>query len=117
MKPYVPKQFDPGRLIYKIDFYQENTTDNGSGGTIVNTTLSLSTKAARVKINEFDQLAIAAGATYLNNDYWFVIRKRKGWDPEKDMLVTVDDKNYTIRGIIELNEPVTYIKLLCVWRQ
>lgn len=117
MKPYIPKQFDPGRLIYPIEFYQEVTTNTPSGGTSVALTLLLTTKAARVKISEFDQLALNAGATSMNGDYWYVIRKRNGFYPAKDMEVKVNGATYIIRGIIALNEPENYTKLLCVWRR
>lgn len=116
MQPYKPKPTDPGRLIYPISFYMQETADNGSGGTTITETLSLTTKAAKIRIFEGNQLALEVGASVLNGDVYFVIRHRRGWYPEKDMVAVVEGDKYTIRAVIPVNEPVTHLKLLCVKR-
>lgn len=114
MQPYKPKTIDPGRLIYNISFYQQTAVSNDSGGTTVGRTLALSTKAARSEIREGNELALEAGASVLNQDCYYTIRFRKNFYPEKDMDAEVNGKIYTVRAIIPLNEPVNYIKLLCI---
>ena len=113
-KPYNNKHsYDPGRFREKVKFLQEQTTDNGSGGVIVTLTTVLETKAVKERINDSSQLVIDAGITNLHQDRSFIIRSRRAFYPEKDMLVECDGEQYTIRGIIPIDDPVNYIRLLC----
>lgn len=114
MQPYKPKMFDPGRLNHTVNFYLQTTVPNTSGGTTVSTVLSLSTRGAKLDIREGDQLAIQAGASLLEESCYYVIRNRKEWYPEKDMVVEDGSARYTLRAIIPLNEPINYLKLLCI---
>lgn len=106
--------YDPGRFRHTLEFKAEQSTPDGAGGTTVATVTVLTTKAVREKISEHNQLAIQAGASWLTNDIFFTIRNRQGFYPEKDMIVACEGKTYTVRAIIELDQPVKYIKLLCI---
>lgn len=108
---------DPGRLRYGIKFYKQIAPVDAYGGTpAVTETLVLTTKCAELQISSYDQLAISAGASRLTKDRYFIIRKRKVWEPEKGMTVQVKGEKYTLRGIIDLDQPQHYWKLLCVWQ-
>jgi SPP1 family predicted phage head-tail adaptor len=116
MPAYKPKVYDPGRLRFKIDFYAEDYTDNDSGGQVVNPALILSTFAAQEDIREGNQAALEAGATVFNQDCFFIIRHRKDFYPSKGMEVHEGQNVYKIEGITPLNQPISYIKLLCIKR-
>lgn len=121
-KPYENKHsVDPGRLNHKIAFYRMTSTDDGYGGSNISETLVLETKASRQRIavtqamGESQQMVTDAGATAFNQDMYFIIRNRKGFFPQKNDKVVVDGTDeYTINGIIPLDDPLTYIRLLCV---
>jgi SPP1 family predicted phage head-tail adaptor len=113
-RPYKDKgSYDPGRFRHMLEFKAEQSTPDGAGGTVVATVTVLTTKAVREKISEHNQLAIQAGASWLTNDIFFIIRNRQNFYPEKDMIVVSEGKTYTVRAVIELDQPVKYIKLLC----
>lgn len=120
-KPYENKQrLDPGRLNHKIAFYRMTSVDDGFGGSVPTETLVLETKASRQRIStnsigESQQMVTDAGATAFNQDMYFIIRHRKGFFPQKNDKVVVDDaEEYTLNGIVPLDDPLTFIKLLCV---
>ncbi|NGM63503.1 phage head closure protein [Sphingobacterium sp. SGG-5] len=121
-KPYENKHFlDPGRLRHNIAFYRLTSTDDGYGGSDVSETLLCETKASKQRIStsqslgESQQMVTDAGATAFNQDMYFVIRHRKGFFPKKNDKVIVDgSEEYTINGIIPLDDPLSYIRLLCV---
>ena len=105
--------YDTGRFRYMLDFKLLVATDDGAGGTTQTKITVLSTKAVREKLSEHNQLAIAAGASYLTNDCFFVIRNRPGFYPTKDMQIVCAGDTYTLRAFIEIDVPVKYLKLLC----
>jgi len=109
------KQYDPGRLTSKIDFVTYTTEDNGSGGTNETETILLSTWAGKDKVSDYNQMAIQAGATIENKPTYFTIRNRNNFYPNKTMAVkTSDGLRWEILGIVDLDNPVTYIQMLCV---
>ena len=121
-KVYENKHFlDPGRLRHKIAFYRLTSTDDGYGGSDVSETLVCETKASKQRISvtqsigESQQMVTDAGETAFNQDMYFVIRNRKDFYPKKNDKIVVDgSEEYTINGIIPLDDPLTYIHLLCV---
>lgn len=114
-KPFENKKaYDPGRLRHRINFFEEQGLDNGSGGTTVNEIILLTTFAGKEKINQYNQLALQAGASVFNGDTYFVIRNRKEFYPEKDMKIKFESENYVIHGVVELDDPCTFLQLLCV---
>lgn len=116
-KPFNNKSaYDPGRFRYSVTFQSLVATDDGAGGTTVVPETVLITRAVREKLSEHNQLAIEAGASYLSNDCFFVIRNRPDFYPTKDMQVISDGQTYTIRAIIEIDVPVKYLKILCSGR-
>lgn len=105
-------KFDPGRLNHKIEIFQDQTVINSSGDASKSSVLLLTTKAGRIRVNS--QLAMAAGLTGLDNATYYVIRKRSGFTPNVDMTVRIDGGDvYVIKGIDYMDDPVTYIRLLC----
>lgn len=121
-KPYENKnRLDPGRLNHKIEFIRLVASDDGYGGsgppveTVVLTTKASKQRISTNSIGEANQMVTDAGATAFNQDFYFVIRHRKSFYPQKNDKVVVDGtEEYTINGIVPLDDPLTFIKLLCV---
>ncbi len=122
-KPYANKtSYDPGRFRYTISFYTQTFTIDGYGNQVQAEVLSLQTRCITQRIDTrlsrvYVQIAQEAGADLLNGDVYFVIRVRADWKPLKNMRVQVGAISYTIRGIIEENEPIFYWRILCTTNQ
>lgn len=114
-KPNENKKFiDPGQLRHTLIFTIETATDNGSGGTTVLEQTLLNTKGAVKEISQYNQMALQAGATVFNGDKFFIIRNRDGFYPSKVMKIINDGIRYTIHGVIPLDDPCTFIQILCL---
>jgi SPP1 family predicted phage head-tail adaptor len=105
--------YDPGQFRYKVLFTEQQVSSDNSGGQLPNNVPVLYTFAVREKIREGATLAVTAGLTNLNRDCVFVIRHRISFYPRVDMTVTAAGETYTIVGVYEINEPVTYLKVVC----
>jgi hypothetical protein len=110
--------YDPGRFRYKVTFQQQVAIADGSGGSKINTNDLLTTFAVREAIlkrpNFAGDLIVAGEADVILGDWNFVIRSRSGFFPTKDMFLVCEGITYTIRTILELDEPTKYIKVLAV---
>ena len=114
-KPFENKKvYDPGRLRNPVLFLQEQPFDDGFGGTTVSEVEVLSTFAGKERISQYNQMALEAGATVFNGDAFFIIRHRSSFYPQKDMKLKNNGDEYTIKGVVELDEPVNFLQLLCV---
>jgi SPP1 family predicted phage head-tail adaptor len=105
--------YDPGQFRHKVLFTERQVSSDNSGGQDVQNVPVLETFAVREKIREGATLAVTAGLTNLNRDFVFVIRHRIAFYPRVDMTVTAANETYTIVGVYEINEPVTYLKVVC----
>jgi hypothetical protein len=105
--------YDPGQFRYKVLFTERQVGSDESGGQDIQNVPVLQTFAVREKIREGATLAVTAGLTNLNRDCVFVIRHRIAFYPSVDMTVTTNSETYTIVGVYEVNEPVTYLKVVC----
>lgn len=110
---------DPGRFRYSVSFLQELVTIANDGSQTVTYESILSTRAIREPItrrfNPSGDTTMEAGATLMNNYWYFTIRfVRSGFVPKKDMLLSADNGIYTVNAMPELDEPPNYWKLLCV---
>lgn len=120
---YENKTFiDPGRLRFGIKFFEQTSTTNNFGDQSVNETLTLQTKASQQNIQNrpgsiYSQLEQEAGATIMNGDTYYTIRYRSNWHPKKNMRVEVLVNgiaiSYTLRAIIDIDQPVHYWRILC----
>lgn len=109
------KAYDPGRLRHKVKFKKQTSAPDGYGGTTVTEVIVLETFAGKEKVNQFNQMAIQAGATLFNKAMYLIIRNRKDFYPNKDMQIEFNGESYTLLGEPqELDDPVTYLQLLCV---
>lgn len=109
-------KFDPGRLNHKIEFYKDESVPDGYGGATPSNVLKLTTKAGRMRISS--KTAAESGLEVMNQNYYYIVRKRNDFNPEIDMTVKVDGSNsYTIKGIDFMDDPTTYIRLTCVHLQ
>lgn len=121
--PYNNKTaIDPGRFRYKIDFYTVTTQRKEFGGQEPTYTLSRSTRAVMERIETrassvYAQLAIEAGANMMTGDVYYVVRWTKEWEPTKNMIALVNGQTYEIRGIIPVDNPVNYWRILCTTNQ
>lgn len=79
---------NPGKLNKRIKFIQLVNNDDGYGGTNPTYTDILTTWGALEPIRQYNQLAIEAGASVLNEDTTLIIRARNGFRPDKSMLFT-----------------------------
>lgn len=115
-KPYDNKRhYDSGRLRHKIDFIGEVISDDGFGGTILlPDQVLLSTFAGKDDVSEWVQAGLNAGQTNVNQYQYFVIRNRKGFYPAKDMLVNYGNEKYIVQSVKQLDDPCTFLKILCV---
>lgn len=109
---------DSGRFRYPVTFIEEGVA---IGSDLVQTptyTAIRSTRAIREAVtrrfNVFGDITIEAGATIMNNYWYFYIRYSPTFAPLKDMLVQAPDGIYTIVAAPELDEPPNYYKMICV---
>lgn len=108
------QDIDPGRMRFLMHIMQEQTVDDGYGGTPVFYTNVLDTKAAKTKVGSGNQMALQAGATVFNQDCYFTIRYRRDFNIEKDQYIIVDGEGYTIAGFELVDVPVKWVKMLCI---
>lgn len=115
MKPYDnKKKYDSGRLRHKVQFLVDVVTDDGYGGSFVANTLVLQTWAGKEEVSQYTLNGLNAGQTQYNYYQYFVIRKRTAFVPKKDIVMVFDGHSYIIQTVIELDDPCTFLKLLCV---
>lgn len=111
--------YDPGRFRYPVTFLQEVIDEQPDGSMPVSYQTVLSTRAIREAVtkrfSQFGNTELQAGATVMNDYWYFIIRfVRSGFVPKKDMLLSTSDGIYTVNAMPELDEPPNYWKLLCV---
>lgn len=114
---------DPGRLRFNIKFFEQSVpTINEYGDQVPTETMTLETKAAQQNIQNrpgsiYSQLEQEAGATIMNGDTYYTIRFRNNWHPKKNMRVEVLVNgvtiSYTLRAVIDVDQPVHYWRILC----
>lgn len=104
--------YDPGRFKYSVAFTQQVTETDRSGGVSLAEQELVTCRAVRDRISSRSQLAVQAGASYLNGDTWFIFRKRQDFYPAKDMFMNCEGVRYTIAAVVEEGEPTTYVRVL-----
>jgi len=115
MKPFDNKKhYDSGRLRHKIRFLGDVVTDDGYGGSVVTSGVLLDTWAGKEDVSAYTAAGLNAGQTQYNYFQYFVIRNRRGFVPAKDMLLAYDGHGYIVRNVTQLDDPCTFLKLLCV---
>lgn len=115
MRPFNNKtNFDPGRFVLSISFYQQGSIKTPSGGSKLRTTYIDTYKAGELPLNSNGQVEIIAGATVTNDDRNFLIRASKDFKPKKDMYVKLDENYYVIAAVKPIDVPVKYYQLLCL---
>lgn len=113
-KPYDNKKaYDAGRLRHKISFLQDVAVDNGYGGTSVSEVVLIQTWAGKDNPSEYTQNQLNAGRTDYTTFHYFIIRNRNGFTPERDMQIGYDGKRYIIQTVTQLDDPCTFLKILC----
>ena len=108
------KAYDPGRLRHKISFVEQSIIDDGYGGTTVVETEILNTWAGKDEVSEYVQSQLNSGQSIYSQFQYFVIRNRKNFTPLKDMRIVFDGNKYTVRSVKQLDDPCTFLKILCV---
>ena len=115
-KPFDNKShYDPGRFKYKLQIINVTGQPNPYGNSEVSGEILTTVKAIKLQIGSYDQYAIQAGASVLNNDVYFIIRPPKEINILKTTSVNCEGKQYKVHSIIELDQPKHYLKLLCIW--
>lgn len=120
---YENKTFiDPGRLRFDIKFFEQSSNINNYGDQAITEEMTLQTRCSQQNIQNrpgsiYSQLEQEAGATIMNGDTYYSIRYRSNWRPKKNMRVEVTVNgiviSYTLRAIIDLDQPTHYWRLLC----
>jgi hypothetical protein len=114
MPPYNNKTtHDPGEFRHKIQFMQQVSTPNGSGGTSVAPVLAFATRAKKKPINPGSTIAMEAGASVQNGDTNFIIRFKSG-TPTKSMWILEGAVKYTISTIIVEDDPANYYRIVAI---
>lgn len=120
-KPYENKKsYDAGRLRHKIQFVEDITVDDGYGGTVVSSEVVLETWAGKEEPSSYTQNTLNAGKTTYSQYQYFIIRNRAGFMPAKDMRIVYDNnkgqgsQEYIIERVYMLDDPCTFLKVLCV---
>ena len=107
------KHYDAGRLRHKIQFVEDVTVDDGYGGTTVSQSVILETWAGKEEPSQYTQNLLNSGKTDYETYQYFVIRNRAGFMPVKDMRITYDGLNYVITSVTKIDDPCTFLKVLC----
>lgn len=108
------KHYDSGRLRHKIKFIQDVATDDGYGGSTITVTTVLETWAGKEEPSQYTQNGLNAGRSVYNKYQYFVIRNRAGFMPVKDMRIEYGVNKYIVERVTELDDPCTFLKVLCV---
>lgn len=116
IKPYNNKKvYDPGRLRNKITFLEKKALNDGMGGSEIDFSPVVSTYAGKEKLSQYKQLMLAQSNQFQMEIYtYFVIRNRSGFYPAKDMVIQTENAQYTVYGVVQMDDPCTYIQVLCV---
>jgi SPP1 family predicted phage head-tail adaptor len=93
---------NPGVFNKRIKFIQVSSTQNEFGGAAPIETDILTTWGSLEPVRQYNQWAIEAGASVLNQDRILKIRYRESFQPSKSMLFideSAPDTAYTIHAI------------------
>lgn len=108
------KAYDPGRLRHGIAIMEYALIDDGFGGTTEQEQQILATKAGKEGVSEYKKAQLVGGYTNYDESIYFIIRNRKNFYPNKTMHINYGANSYTIIEVQELDDPCTYLKILCV---
>lgn len=105
--------YDPGRFRTSVAFYQQVSVQDNSGGSDLSLEVVYEAKAVELQVRDGNQLEINVGASVMNDDRYFVIRRSRTFTPEKDMNLMQEGKYFVVRAIIPVDNTNNYTKLLC----
>lgn len=108
------KHYDIGRMRHYIAFMNNIVYDDGYGGTSTVEQLVKQTRAGKEEVSDYKKAQLVAGFENYETAINFVIRNRKGFYPDKTMHINYAGKTYTIISVKELDDPCTFLKILCV---
>jgi len=106
--------YDSGRLRHKVQCLIDVVTDDGYGGSFVSSSLVIQTWAGKEEVSQYTQSGLNAGQTQYNYYQYFIIRKRNGFTPRKDINLVFEGKLYIIQSVKEMDDPCNFLRLLCV---
>jgi head-tail adaptor len=92
-------KFNPGRLNRRALFRKASDTENEYAGTSVSYTDAVTTWVEKRIVSTNNQFAMEAGASALNEDCTFVMRKRPDYSPVVSDHIVCDGSTYTIKAI------------------
>lgn len=104
-------KFDVGSMRDFVAFYELTTVDDGYGGTTDSWVLSLDTKARKSIKSKTSQSMTMAGSFDFYQIFEFIIRDRKSWIPEKDMIIYNDGAIYVIKGVATMENNPNYLSI------
>lgn len=116
-KPFNNKSdYDPGRFRWRLQRVKYTSSANEFGNSDVTGGLDGFVKAIKIQPKDYDQYVINAGISQFNSAVYFVIRYNSNYTYTKDMAFICEGKTYKLHSIIEVDQPVKYLKLLCIWQ-
>lgn len=114
-KPFDSKfHYEAGRMRHTLSIMNYAVFDDGYGGTSVLEQLLLQTRAGKEGVSDYKKAQLVAGYSNYETAIYFVIRNRKLFYPDKTMHINFGGKTYTIIDVQELDDPCTFLKILCV---
>lgn len=114
-KPFDNKRhYDPGRMRHSIAIMNYSVSDDGYGGTSITEQQLIATKAGKDEVSDYKKAQLVDGFTNYETAIYFVIRNRRLFYPDKTMHINYAGKTYTIISVKELDDPCTFLKILCV---
>lgn len=102
---------DVAKLNGFISFYEFTSVPVGGGSYNDEWVLSLSTRCAHELKSKASQSVVNAGSWDFVQVETFIIRKRNGWQPNKDMICRYNGMTYAIKGIADLDTNPRYLQI------
>lgn len=107
------KHYDSGRLRHKIVVKGDIVTPDGFGGSTVTHGTILTTWAGKERVSDYKLANLVGESTNYEKHQYFVIRNREGFTPLKTMKIEYNGLSYSIIRVDGLDDPVTFLWLLC----
>jgi len=108
------KHYDIGRMRHSISVMNYSVTDDGFGGTNIEEQFIHATKAGKEGVSDYKKAQLVAGFSNYESAIYFVVRNRPNFYPNKTHHINFGGNKYNVVEVIELDDPCTFLKILCV---
>lgn len=109
--------YDAGELRHKLEFFQILSVDDGFGGVTESRVSVLKTVCGKSAMSlhamsQANQLGLIGDATGFNQSLYATFRTRKGFSVSKDMECELDGVLYAVNGVIPMDDPDTFTRVM-----